>query len=159
MTEQCTNCRLCVWPLHRIHCQQACPSASSRLPSLIQMFMIPALTSAETEDDKEAGKSGDSSSDSEGQLSRPRPRDRLEGPRRRILLPMLMNNKHLHQRRPRDRLALLKRGDLIAPGNGKNAIGGRVRTTQSHRRQNCGIHTCGPSRLKQESRDHFPSAT
>ena len=40
MTEQCTNCRLFVWPLHSIHCQPACSSASSRPPSLIQMFLI-----------------------------------------------------------------------------------------------------------------------
>ena len=38
--EQCTNCGLGIWPLHRIHCQPACPSASSRLPSLIQMFLM-----------------------------------------------------------------------------------------------------------------------
>ena len=40
VAEQCTNCRLCVWPWHRIHCQPACPSASYRLPSLIQIFLM-----------------------------------------------------------------------------------------------------------------------
>ena len=49
--------------------------------------------------------------------------------RRRIRLPVLMNNKHLHQWLPRDRLRLQKRGDPIAPGNKKNTISGRVRTT------------------------------
>ena len=43
VTEQCTNSRLCVWPLHCIHCQPACPSATCRLPSLIQMFLMLVL--------------------------------------------------------------------------------------------------------------------
>ena len=43
VTVQCTNCRLCIWPLHSIHCQPACPSTSSRLPPLIQMFLMLAL--------------------------------------------------------------------------------------------------------------------
>ena len=61
--------------------------------------------------------------------NRQRPRDWLERPWRRILLQMLMTNKYLHQWRPKDRLALPKRGDQIAPGNGKNTIGCRIRTT------------------------------
>ena len=31
VTKQCTSSRRCVWPLHPIHCQPACPRASSSL--------------------------------------------------------------------------------------------------------------------------------
>ena len=57
--------RLCVWPLHSIHCQPACSS-------IFQAFLsdpdVP-YAGAEAEDDKEHAKSGDLSSYSEGQQS------------------------------------------------------------------------------------------
>ena len=45
VTKQCSSSRRCVWPLHPIHCQPACPRASPRLPSLIpsQMFLMVVL--------------------------------------------------------------------------------------------------------------------
>ena len=44
-SSACHDQTVCVWPLHSIHCQPACPSASSRLSSLIQpeMFLMLAL--------------------------------------------------------------------------------------------------------------------
>ena len=77
VTEQCTNSRRCVRPLHSIHCQPACPSASSRLPSLIQMFLMLAR--------------------------KPKMMKSLpsRGIRRRPILKA--NNLHKNHRRPRDR--------------------------------------------------------
>ena len=82
---------------------------------------------AEIEDDVEPGKSGDSASDSEGQQS-PLKSLNAEGQTGEATEEDSASDAD-DQQTPPDRLALPKRGDRIAPGNGKNKIGGSVQIT------------------------------